>query len=189
MTRAKHANDFDWSETNIRRLKQCISDGLSCSEIGAELGTTRNAVIGKVHRLGLATARRPGRTAPREIKIKTRREPPVPKRYRRNFTPLAPRAATMAERIQARVLDLNPTEIVNTTPRHFDMDIPVEQRCTLMQLNDSKCRWPIGEVGTPDFYFCGAIPVEGLPYCACHSRIAYRPAIGRTAVPASEGTR
>jgi hypothetical protein len=52
--------------------------------------------------------------------------------------------------------------------------IPVEQRCQLSDLNDSRCRWPVGTVGEPAFFFCGGMPETGLPYCHLHSRIAFR---------------
>lgn len=52
--------------------------------------------------------------------------------------------------------------------------IPMEQRCQLSDLNDSRCRWPVGTVGEPAFFFCGGTPETGLPYCHLHSRIAFR---------------
>jgi GcrA cell cycle regulator len=48
-------------------------------------------------------------------------------------------------------------------------------RCSLLELSQKKCRWPIGNPGAADFWFCGNMPVEGLPYCAGHARIAYQP--------------
>jgi GcrA cell cycle regulator len=53
-------------------------------------------------------------------------------------------------------------------------DIPIAQRCTLLQLTSSVCRWPFGEPSSPDFFFCGGGAVEGKPYCAGHCRMAYR---------------
>jgi GcrA cell cycle regulator len=53
-------------------------------------------------------------------------------------------------------------------------DIPIAQRCTLMELTDSKCKWPVGDPRSPEFYFCGGEAIEGLPYCLCHCRRAYR---------------
>ena len=59
------------------------------------------------------------------------------------------------------------------------VEIPVEQRKTLLQLSDKTCRWPVGDPGSPDFYFCGGDTANELPYCACHSRVAYQPAVDR----------
>jgi GcrA cell cycle regulator len=48
-------------------------------------------------------------------------------------------------------------------------------RCSLLELSEERCRWPISTPGAPDFCFCGNTPLEGLPYCAGHTRLAYRP--------------
>ena len=53
------------------------------------------------------------------------------------------------------------------------------QRCTILELSESKCRWPIGDPSSPDFFFCGGKTIEGLPYCGHHSRIAYQPTADR----------
>jgi len=57
--------------------------------------------------------------------------------------------------------------------------IPIGQRCSLLELSDCRCRWPIGDPGTADFFFCGGKPVADLPYCAYHARIAYQPVSDR----------
>jgi GcrA cell cycle regulator len=54
-----------------------------------------------------------------------------------------------------------------------ELFIPVEQRLTLLELNEHTCKWPIGDPLTPDFYFCGQHSEEGKPYCDFHSRRAY----------------
>jgi GcrA cell cycle regulator len=68
---------------------------------------------------------------------------------------------------------------VEPEPGLVENIIPIGQRCSLIELNDGKCRWPIGDPGTAEFFFCGGIPVEGLPYCNYHSRVAYQPANDR----------
>ncbi|MBV9260712.1 MAG: GcrA cell cycle regulator, partial [Pseudolabrys sp.] len=59
------------------------------------------------------------------------------------------------------------------------IEIPIEQRKTLLQLNDATCRWPVGDPGSTDFFFCGGTSNEGSPYCTYHSRVAYQPASER----------
>lgn len=47
-----------------------------------------------------------------------------------------------------------------------------DQNCTLMQLTNQTCRWPFGDPATENFYFCGAVPVDGKPYCGCHAALS-----------------
>ena len=58
----------------------------------------------------------------------------------------------------------------------IDNVIPIGQRRSLLELTEDTCRWPIGDPGSADFYFCGGPAVTSLPYCAYHSRVAYQPA-------------
>jgi GcrA cell cycle regulator len=60
-------------------------------------------------------------------------------------------------------------------PELIENIIPIGQRRTLMELTEATCRWPIGDPGTPEFFFCGGNTLQGLPYCHYHSRIAYQP--------------
>src|ERR1700742_4943623 len=154
-----------WTDERVETLKKLWTEGLSASQIAAELGgITRNAVIGKVHRLRLSgRAQRPACAAP------PARQPRAPGMMRlsrpsmRGNTALAPMYET----------DLEPE------PELIENIIPIGQRCSLLELNDSKCRWPIGDPGSAEFFFCGGPPVEGLPYCNYHSRVAYQPANDR----------
>jgi GcrA cell cycle regulator len=50
-----------------------------------------------------------------------------------------------------------------------------EQHCSLLELSKERCRWPISSPGEKDFCFCGNPPLEGLPYCPGHTRLAYTP--------------
>jgi GcrA cell cycle regulator len=71
---------------------------------------------------------------------------------------------------QAFDLDIEPE------PEPIDNVIPLGQRRTLLELTEQTCRWPIGDPGHSDFFFCGGQTITGLPYCAYHSRVAYQPA-------------
>ena len=154
-----------WTDERVELLKKLWSEGLSASQIAAELGgITRNAVIGKVHRLGLSgRAKSPSSTAPRPRKPRAAGQMMRLARHTRGNTALAAVYET----------DLEPE------PELIENIIPIGQRCSLLELNDSKCRWPIGDPGTPEFFFCGGQPLEGLPYCNYHSRVAYQPAADR----------
>jgi GcrA cell cycle regulator len=153
-----------WTDERVELLKKLWADGLSASQIAGELGgITRNAVIGKVHRLGLSgRAKSPSSSAPRVRKPRSHMLR-VSRSSMRGNTALA-----LAYDLESE-LEPEPVELV----------IPVEQRRSLLELNESTCRWPIGDPSGSEFYFCGGTPITGLPYCAHHSRVAYQPAVDR----------
>jgi GcrA cell cycle regulator len=150
-----------WTEERVEMLKKLWADGLSASQIAAELGgITRNAVIGKVHRLGLSgRAKSPSSSAPRPRKSRSSTMMRVPRAHIRGNTALAYDYAVEPE-----------PELI---------EIPVEQRKNLLQLNEATCHWPVGDPGSTDFFFCGGQANEGSPYCNYHSRVAYQPASER----------
>jgi GcrA cell cycle regulator len=150
-----------WTEERVELLKKLWADGLSASQIAAELGgITRNAVIGKVHRLGLSgRAKSPSSSVPRQRKPRNSGMMRVPRSAIRGNTALAYDYAIEPE-----------PELI---------EIPVEQRKNLLQLTEATCHWPVGDPGSPDFFFCGGESNEGSPYCNYHSRVAYQPASER----------
>jgi GcrA cell cycle regulator len=151
-----------WTDERVELLKKLWADGLSASQIAAELGgITRNAVIGKVHRLGLSgRAKSPSSAAPR------------PRKARSSGQMLRVSRPTIRGNT-ALAYDYDPE------PEPELLEIPVEQRKTLLQLNEHTCRWPVGDPGGPEFYFCGGDTATELPYCAYHCRVAYQPASER----------
>ncbi|WP_407119042.1 GcrA family cell cycle regulator [Bradyrhizobium sp. LMG 9283] len=142
-----------WTDERIELLKRHFEAGLSCSEIAADIGVSRNAVIGKLSRLNLTR----GRTA-EERKVRDR-----------SFAPArAPRAVP---RLQY--------EMLATIYGEADAPVvagPIDEanRCSLLELAENRCRWPISTPGEDDFCFCGNTTPDGQPYCAGHSRLAYR---------------
>jgi GcrA cell cycle regulator len=157
---------MSWTDERVETLKKLWTDGLSASQIAAELGgITRNAVIGKVHRLGLAgRAKSPSSAAPRPRKAR-----PHPHMLR------VSRPATRGNTALAHVFDLE----IEAEPQFVDNVIPMGQRRSLLELTEETCRWPIGDPGHADFFFCGGQTLTSLPYCAYHSRVAYQPANAR----------
>jgi GcrA cell cycle regulator len=157
---------MSWTDERVETLKRLWTEGLSASQIAAELGSvTRNAVIGKVHRLGLSgRAKSPASAAPRQRKARPHTIMRVAQRPAvRGNTALAPAFEYEVEPQQ---------EVVNNV-------VPMGQRRTLLELTEATCRWPVGDPGNPDFYFCGGQTVSCLPYCTHHSRIAYQPVNAR----------
>jgi GcrA cell cycle regulator len=151
-----------WTDERVELLKKLWSDGLSASQIAAELGgITRNAVIGKVHRLGLSgRAKSPSSAAPRPRKARSSGH------MMRVSRPAMRGNTALAYDFEAE-------------PEPELIEIPIEQRKTLLQLNDKTCRWPIGDPGSQEFFFCGGDTVNEMPYCSYHSRVAYQPASDR----------
>src|SRR5712671_1235165 len=139
---------MSWTDERVELLKKLWADGLSASQIAGELGgITRNAVIGKVHRLGLSgRAKSPSSSAPRVRK---------------------PRSHMM--RVQRSMSRGN-------TALALAYEMEQEPEPELIELNEDTCRWPIGDPATSEFFFCGGKPLTGLPYCNYHSRVAYQPA-------------
>jgi GcrA cell cycle regulator len=143
-----------WTSERVELLKARFEAGLSCREIAADIGVSRNAVIGKLSRLNLtrektSEARRPAR----KDDTKGKRPRSVP-------------------RLQYRMLRKLYAE---AQPATDDETTHSVHRCSLLELSDERCRWPINTPGEKDFCFCGNRPIESLPYCAGHTRLAYRP--------------
>ena len=153
------ADPFDWNLENIRRLETLWAEGHSTAEIGRRMGVTKNAIVGKAHRLGLS-----GRPSP--IRAGDERKACRP--------PRAPRVTLPG--LQPRATRTKATSV--TGPRVA----PAPWRAPdCMRLGASRCCWPIGDPGTPEFRFCEAANAAGYPYCPDHCAIAYRPAAGRAA--------
>ncbi len=159
-----------WSEERVTLLMKLWNDGRSASQIAAELGgVTRNAVIGKVHRLGLSgRAKAPSSATPRQ------RKPRLPSTPARPSAP-ATRGNTALKRDIAPAIQ----PIAEVAFEPLENVVPIGERCTLMELKESTCRWPIGDPGKPDFVFCGGKAEAGAPYCAYHCRMAYQPVVDR----------
>jgi GcrA cell cycle regulator len=140
-----------WTTERVEILKRGVEAGLSCREIAAQIGVSRNAVIGKISRLKLA----------REKTGLVRAATTEPAGARR------PRATMKLRQI---ILRSAPAE------QSTALEEPIHNghTCSLFELTKETCRWPISTPGAEDFCFCGNPPIAGLPYCAGHSRLAYR---------------
>ena len=152
-----------WNDERVDLLKKLWSDGLSASQIAGRLGgVTRNAVIGKVHRLGLS-----GRATTSRMKShRPRARSQASKRL------MKPRFATLGNPA-LRQLYLGDSEPY--TPSAEELEIPLNERRSIQTLTEVSCRWPIGDPQQSDFHFCGRKKVLGLPYCEFHARRAFQP--------------
>ncbi len=163
-----------WTEGpdgRVEQLKKLWEGGLSASQIAAELGNvTRNAVIGKVHRLGLSgRAKSPSSAAPRRRKMR-----PASQKMITIARPVARASTALAHAFD---VEMEPDPIA------YDNVVPMSQRLSLLELNEATCHWPIGDPESSEFFFCGGRALASLPYCAHHSRIAYQPASDRRRQP------
>ncbi len=168
--RTPHPN---WPDEQVALLKKLWGEGLSASKIADHFGCmkSRNAVIGKVHRLKLA-----GRATTKRKPIV--RRVPVDNRPRRVARG---RKSPWQKHLDALPTDLSPPAVV-------EAPIPEKQRRTVETLEAQDCRWPIGDPQHADFHFCGAKKLEGLPYCECHARRAFSQPTG-VAAPHFTGSR
>ena len=142
-----------WTDERVTLLRKLWAEGLSASQIAKQLGgVTRNAVIGKVHRLGLAGRATPSRPAKR----------PVRTARPRVMGPSAPRL---------RMPSTMPTVII---PDLEPMKLEDGKAANVLTLNDQMCKYPIGDPTEADFAFCGRASSCG-PYCQDHARLAYQP--------------
>ncbi|QUD87129.1 cell cycle sigma 70 cofactor GcrA [Phenylobacterium montanum] len=140
-----------WTDERVENLKRLWLDGLSASQIAKQLGgVTRNAVIGKVHRLGLS-----GRAAPSQPTRPVFKAPRPPR-------PVATAPAPRRVETPAQPAPV-PTVYVEEPGS-----------ATVLTLGAHMCKWPIGDPSSDGFTFCGRRAGEG-PYCIEHARVAYQP--------------
>ncbi|HKS84663.1 MAG TPA: GcrA family cell cycle regulator [Pseudolabrys sp.] len=149
-----------WTAERIAQLRSGVSAGLTCAQIALEIGVSRNAVIGKISRLGLSRGRRPG--APRSRKESSIRRPQV-----------------LTQRLMLKAL-------FASAP--IAEDVVSAEPCSLFNLAPHKCRWPIGGIDAVGYTFCGNCTVNGMSYCAGHMRMAYRGSSARSqGIPRAAG--
>lgn len=164
---------FGWTEDRIEILKRLWTEGLSGSQIAHRLGgVTRNAVIGKVHRLGLTGRRARHSTVRRERKPRGLNLPLRPTRvFNRRRQDVA---ALMRPPTQVQVV----REVIRRLAEQPVMEAAL--RVDLLDLRDSMCRFPLGDPQDESFAFCGRRKESDLvPYCGAHCRIAFAPAAPR----------
>ncbi len=201
---------MSWTDERVETLKRMWAEGQSASQIAKELGgVTRNAVIGKVHRLGLSN--RVGGLEDEDAAVAV--APPA--------APVAEQAAETADHAEAELAGVSteaaqPDPAAGTAPSPLPSNVAplplrkpivpagqplppqpsaneispealasvreVEKRAkklTLMELTERTCKWPIGDPATDDFWFCGLPSLPGKPYCEAHVGVAFQPMSAR----------
>lgn len=160
---------MSWTDDRVDLLRKLWADGLSASQIAGELGgVTRNAVIGKVHRLGLS-----GRAKSNAQSTASRQ-----KRAARNSNTFnkpqrgAAKSGLGNGKMPATGGALRPAPAV-------DVPKPKALMLDLLELNEQTCKFPVGDPQESEFGFCGAKARDGDPYCEYHCRLAYQPVSDR----------
>ncbi|MBS0480745.1 MAG: GcrA cell cycle regulator [Proteobacteria bacterium] len=201
---------MSWTDERIDKLTKMWEGGATASQIADELGgVSRNAVIGKAHRLGLKARpspvkpnekESPAPAAPAAKPVKVEAAPRAPAPPRHTPAPVAPRptppvqvSAPAAEN-QPRIVSVGPGGFLRQGPGDQQAPIPpapprrlvpakpspeIAEKTSLLDLNDRICRWPMGHPGEPDFHFCGQAVNPGFPYCVEHCGRAYQAQLPR----------
>ncbi len=192
---------MSWTDERVELLKKMWSEGQSASQIAKELGgVTRNAVIGKVHRLGLSnrTGAAPAASPKPEAKPKAAKPAPAAKAKPAAPAPEAeeapaaaapaqpeprPQPGPAARKIIPAGQPLPPQPSANEiSPEALAKVSEIEKKAkklSLMDLTERTCKWPVGDPATEDFWFCGLPVQSGKPYCEAHVGVAFQPMSSR----------
>ena len=195
---------MSWTEQRVETLKKMWAEGQSASQIAKELGgVTRNAVIGKVHRLGLSNrttaagsgtpepvldpkpAEDPAKADPAVVPVAEPAEAGAGAEPAAAVTDVVPKPAMSPARRQIIPAGqpLPPQPSANEiSPEALASQREVEKhakKLTLMDLTERTCKWPIGDPATPKFWFCGLPTEQGKPYCEAHVGVAFKPMSAR----------
>ena len=201
---------MSWTEERIERLKSMWAEGATASQIAEDLGgVSRNAVIGKAHRLGLEQRPSPVKAVEEKEKAKPAKaaakpapaaakpapSSPADTPIANPFTgpaPAPPRLGPNGGEMQYR--SIGPGGFIRQGPGDQQAPIPpapprrlvpakpspeVADKTSLLDLNDRICKWPMGHPGEPDFHFCGQQANPGFPYCVAHCGVAYQAQLPR----------
>jgi GcrA cell cycle regulator len=169
---------MNWTDERVERLKKLWSEGLSASQIAAQLGgVSRNAVIGKVHRLNLPGRAKAGGSTAQSRAVK---RPAAPQQRPTTFTARPQQQARPVVRSAGAValkedMDLEAVEAMDYRPAGKNVVLPISRRLSLTDLTERTCKWPVGDPLKDDFHFCGCESSDTSPYCKYHAKLAYQP--------------
>jgi GcrA cell cycle regulator len=156
-----------WTDERVEQLKKLWQEGLSASQIAAAMGgVSRNAVIGKVHRLGLA-----GRVKPVA--------PPTGSKAVKGKNETGGKQGMVVGNTALKA-EANTELAVQSAPQSAGENVlSFNNKCSIMDLRESSCRWPLGDPTKSDFRYCGSRSDGGTPYCTYHGKMAYQSAPDR----------
>ncbi len=165
---------MNWTDERVELLKKLWSEGLSASQIAAQLGGVSRKLSGR----GKTTT-----AAPRSKKVNTVAAAPRPAaQHSTGVHTTTMRTATVTKTVGATALQVDyAVDVVAETvvKPASDVVVPISRRLSLLQLSERTCKWPIGDPLNEDFHFCGHESGESSPYCSYHSRLAFQPTAER----------
>ena len=188
---------MSWTDERVEILKTMWGEGKSASQIAKELGgVTRNAVIGKVHRLGLSNRATPAKAPAKEAATKPEAKPkpkPAARKPEQAAAPAEPERAETEKPAAAAIPMRKPIVPAGQPlpPQPSQSEISAEAlvnlaeiekkalKLGLMELTERTCKWPIGDPATEEFWFCGHPAQSGKPYCEVHVAVAFQPMSSR----------
>ena len=167
-----------WTDERVELLTKLNDEGHSSRYIAEQLGVTRNAVIGKLHRLGRSVKRPEAATSP------TPQAATEPGPLEQEENEERERQARALEEIAEELPDLEDEADFDTSEVNSVREIAAETekkslRLSLMELTERTCKWPVGDPATKDFWFCGLPSKPGTPYCEAHNNVALQPLSSR----------
>ena len=183
-----------WDNLTLKKLKSLVGKGLSTSEIGRRLGMSKNAVVGKLNRMGwnaTATATTAKTTKTKTTTVKTKKAATVATKTKtvakepaKKSTTKAPAKKTVTKAAPKKTAVAKPVTKVDTTKpkkesKASEKNLAMHQRIIqhsleMANLKPNQCRWPIGDPDSENFHFCGKTVFTGKPYCYEHCRLAYQ---------------
>ena len=168
---------MNWTDERVEQLRKLWSEGHSASQIAAQLGSvTRNAVIGKVHRLKLSSR---GRSTAAPARQKKAVQTVTASRT-------TSRAATVTRSVTTSIgatalqqqFDVEPVARYHMRPTE-NVVVPISRKLHLVELSERTCKWPNGDPLSEEFSFCGHYAADTGPYCRYHAKVAFQPASER----------
>jgi len=187
---------MSWTDDRVEKLKAMWGEGQSASQIAKALGgVTRNAVIGKVHRLGLSNRATGAKSAAASAAPTAEAKPAKAAPKSAPAAAPAPTAETVVVAapatphkpvIQSSTMRREPPPptpaMVEDAARTAQALAAIQKKAKkldLLELTERTCKWPIGDPATEDFYFCGLGCAPGKPYCDAHVAVAFQPMSSR----------
>ena len=159
-----------WDDEKVEKLKKLWAEGHTASQVAGALGgVTRNAVLGKAHRLGIAES------APRKL-AKDR----AAQQMRRHHQKSKRKPAPQPQRLVVKPSWFRPDYVYDPVAPAIEIEVPLAERRKLADIDDHQCRWPIGDPQDAEFHFCNQKKVDGISYCETHAKRAFKPPIPAT---------